>query len=440
MTEIQRVAGMQDILPTDQRYWRYLIQTGSEVAHQFGFQQMDVPVLEYSHLFVRGVGSASDFFVNKEMYTILEEDGVSLTLRPEFTAGLVRAYIENGMQNWVQPVKLFSVGPIFRRERPQAGRFRQHSQFNVEIMGETDPAADVEAMMLAMTLFHRLGFRGLTFQLNSTGCPVCKPVYVQKLLTFLADHLHNLSPIDQERLRRNPLRILDSKEPGMNTLLANAPHIADHLCADCADHFAELRRLLDHLGQAYTINFRLVRGIDYYVKTVFEVWAEGIGAQAALCGGGRYDGLAEAIGGPSTPGVGFGAGIDRIVLTMQAWGVEPPPAAPVPILVAHFGGDTKLAAAALALRLRHAHIPTRLAFARERRSLKSQMREANKLHVRFVLILGESEVAANKVVVRPLDGGEQATVSLAAGELERWLQQALAADPPEPNVGAAQDE
>ncbi len=427
MTEIQRATGMQDILPADQRYWRYLIQTGSEVAHQFGFQQIDVPVLEYSHLFVRGVGVASDFFVNKEMYSIVEEDGVSLTLRPEFTAGIVRAYIENGMQNWVQPVKLFTVGPIFRRERPQAGRFRQHSQFNVEIMGETDPAADVEVMMLAMTMFQRLGFRGLAFQLNSTGCPVCKPVYVEKLRAFLATHLGHLSRIDQERMQRNPLRILDSKEPGMDDLLADAPHIADHLCADCADHFAELRRLLDHLGQAYTINFRLVRGIDYYVKTVFEVWAEGIGAQAALCGGGRYDGLAEAIGGPSTPGVGFGAGIDRIVLTMQMWGIEPPPALDVPVLVAHFGGETKMAALTLALRLREAHIPARLAFAREHRSLKSQMREANKLNARFVLILGESELAANEVVVRPLDGGKQMTVSLVAGELERWLCQALTA-------------
>ncbi len=426
MTEIQRVTGMQDILPMAQRYWRHLIQTGSEVAHQFGFQPIDVPVLEYTHLFVRGVGEASDFFVNKEMYTIVEEDGVSLTLRPEFTAGIVRAYVENGMQNWVQPVKLFTVGPIFRRERPQAGRFRQHSQYNAEIMGETDPAADVEVMMLAMTLFQRLGFRGLTFQLNSTGCPACKPVYVEKLRAFMADHLQSLSPVDRERMQRNPLRILDSKEPGMEKLLANAPHIADHLCADCADHFAELRQHLDHLGQAYTINFRLVRGIDYYVKTVFEVWAEGIGAQAALCGGGRYDGVAEAIGGPSTPGVGFGAGIDRIVLTMQTWGIEPPPAPEVPILVAHFGGDTKTAALALAFRLRQAQFPTRLAFARERRSLKSQMREANKLNVRYVLILGESELAANAVVVRPLDGGAQVTVSLAEEQLEQWLRQALA--------------
>lgn len=426
LTEIQRVTGMQDILPADQQYWRHLIQTGSEAAYESGFQQIDVPVLEYTHLFVRGVGVASDFFVNKEMYTIVEEDGVSLTLRPEFTAGIVRAYVEHGMQNWVQPVKLFTVGPIFRRERPQAGRFRQHSQFNVEILGETDPAADVEVMMLAMTMFHRLGFRGLTFQLNSTGCPVCKPVYVEKLRAFLADHLSTLSPIDRERMQRNPLRILDSKEPGMEKLLANAPHIVDHLCADCADHFTELRQLLDCLGQAYSINFRLVRGIDYYVKTVFEVWAEGIGAQAALCGGGRYDGLAEAIGGPHTPGVGFGAGIDRIVLTMQAWGIAPPSPPEVPIMVTHFGGETKTAAVTLAYRLRQAHIPTRLAFARERRSLKSQMREANKLNVRLVLILGESELANNTVVIRPLDGGEQVTVSLADEDLERWLRQALA--------------
>ena len=425
LTSIQRLAGMQDILPDAQRYWRYLIQTGTEVAQEFGFQQIDVPILEATQLFVRGVGTASDFFVNKEMYTIEEEDGESITLRPEYTAGLVRAYIENGMQNWVQPVKLFSFGPIFRRERPQAGRFRQHSQFDVEIMGETDPAADVEVMMLAMTMLQRIGFRGLTFQLNSTGCPICKPVYVEKLRAYLTDHMEKLAPIDQERMRRNPLRILDSKEAGMDALLADAPHIINSLCADCTDHFAELRRLLDKLEQPYSINFRLVRGIDYYVKTVFEVWAEGIGAQAALFGGGRYDGLAEAIGGPHTPGVGFGAGIDRIALTMAAWGIEPPPAFAIPVFIAHFGGETKSAAVALAFRLRRAHVPARVAFAHARRSMKSQMREANKLDARYVLILGESELAANSVVVRPLDGGEQTTLSLAGSVLEDWLRLAL---------------
>lgn len=420
MSNIQRIKGTQDVLPEDRRYWDLVIATASQLAQRYGFQQVDVPIIEYTELFVRGVGTASDFFVQKEMYTLEEEDNTSLTLRPEFTAGLVRAYLENGLSNWPQPVKLFTIGPIFRRERPQAGRYRQHSQFNCEILGETDPAADLEAMMLAMNLYRQLGFKGLTFQLNSTGCPQCKPGYVARLRDYLADHLDKLAPVDQERLRRNPLRILDSKEKQMETILADAPHIVDHLCPDCADHFAELRRLLEALGQSYTVNFRLVRGIDYYVKTVFEVWAEGIGAQAAVCGGGRYDGLAEAIGGPSTPGVGFGSGIERIILALREQGIAPPPTYAPPVLLAHFGGETKVAAVKLAFDLRTAGIGARLAFARQRRSLKSQMREADKQGARYVLILGESEVANGVVAVKPMAGGEQFT--LAIDELVGWLQ------------------
>ncbi len=421
MTAIQRPKGMQDVLPDDRRYWDWIIATGTRMAQQYGFQRLDVPVLEFTHLFARGMGEASDVFVQKEMYTIEEPDGESITLRPEFTAGLVRAYIENGLTNWPQPVKLFTIGPIFRRERPQAGRYRQHSQFDAEILGETDPAADLEVMMLAMNLYRALGYKGLTFQLNSTGCPACKPLYMEQLKSYLAAQAGRLAPIDQERLSRNPLRVLDSKEPGMDALLLKAPHIIDYLCADCADHFRELRAMLEALGQSYTINFRLVRGIDYYTKTVFEVWAEGIGAQAAVCGGGRYDGLAEAIGGPPTPGVGFGSGIERIVLGLQEQGIAPPPAPQPQVMLLHFGGKTKTAAVKLTYQLRQAGIGARLAFAREKRSLKSQMREANKYAVRYALILGESEVEWGMVTVRPLQGGDQ--LELPQAELAAWLNE-----------------
>ncbi|MFQ5421027.1 MAG: histidine--tRNA ligase [Anaerolineae bacterium] len=413
MTTIQRAKGMQDILPKDRRYWNWVIAAGSDLAQRYGFQRLDVPIIEYTDLFARGVGTASDFFVQKEMYTIAEPDGTSVTLRPEFTAGIVRAYIQNGMASWSQPVKLFTVGPIFRRERPQAGRYRQHSQFDCEILGETDPAADLEVMMVAMNLYRDLGYQGLTFQLNSTGCPECKPVYVAALKAFLADHMDKLADIDKERIKRNALRVLDSKEPGMDELLAGAPHIIDYLCEDCATHFADLRGLLEALGQSYTINFRLVRGIDYYTKTVFEVWAQGIGAQAAVCGGGRYDGLSEAIGGPATPGVGFGSGIERIVLGLKEQGMEPPASSQPGILIAHFGGKTKTAAVQLAFQLRDAGLGTRLAFARNRRSMKSQMREANRHQAKTVLILGESEVEEGMVTVRPLDGGDQFRVVLS---------------------------
>lgn len=420
MTKIQRATGVQDVLPQERRYWDYVTKTAVDLARRYGFERVDLPILEYTELFARGMGEGSDVFVQKEMYTIAEPDGSSITLRPEFTAGFVRAYIENGMGSWPQPVKLYTLGPIFRRERPQAGRFRQHSQFNCEILGEMDPAADLEVMMLAMNLYRTLGYQGLTFQLNSTGCPQCKPAYIDKLKAYLADHLDRLAEIDKERMKRNPLRVLDSKEPGMEELLADAPHIADHLCDDCADHFADLRTLLDELDQSYTINFRLVRGIDYYTKTVFEVWAEGIGAQAAICGGGRYDGLAEDIGGPPTPGVGFGSGIERIVLGLQEQGMAPPPLPQPPVLVAHFGGETKEAAVKLTYRLRAAGVGTRLAFARGRRSMKSQMREADKQDARFVLIVGGDEIENEFVTVRPLDGGEQTEV--ANDQIVAWLQ------------------
>jgi histidyl-tRNA synthetase len=252
---------------------------------------------------------------------------------------------------------------------------------------------------------------------------VCKPAYIDKLKAYLTGHLDKLADIDKERLNKNPLRVLDSKERGMDELLAGAPHIADHLCDDCRDHFAEVRALLDELDQGYTLNFRLVRGIDYYTKTVFEVWQEGIGAQSALCGGGRYDGLAEDIGGPPTPGVGFGSGIERIILGMKEQGIEVAPAEPLPVLVAHFGGATKPAAVKLAQSLRAAGIGARLAFTRQSRSMKSQMREADRHAARFVLIVGEDELANGRVTVRPLAGGEQAQVSLA--EIVGWLQERL---------------
>ena len=419
MPAIQRAQGMQDVLPSDRYYWDWVIATATDLAYRYGFQRIDTPILEDTNLFERGVGTASDFFVQKEMYTIEESDGSSLTMRPEFTAGMVRAYIQNGMSSWSQPVKLFTIGPAFRRERQQAGRYKQHSQFNAEILGEIDPAADLEVMMLAMNWCRALGYKNLPIQLNSTGCSECKPVYVAALTAYLQDHLAKLAPIDQERMKRNPLRVLDSKESGMDELLAQAPHIIDYLCEDCNTHFADLRSLLDALDQSYTINFRLVRGIDYYTKTVFEVWAEGIGAQSAVFGGGRYDGLAEAIGGASTPGVGFGSGIERVILGLKEAGIEAPAPPQPSVLIAHFGGATKEAAVQLAFQLREAGVGTRLAFTRTRRSLKSQMREANRFDAQMVLIVGESELAEAKVAVRPLNGGEQMLISMS--EVTNWL-------------------
>jgi histidyl-tRNA synthetase len=271
-----------------------------------------------------------------------------------------------------------------------------------------------------MNLHRELGYKDLTFQLNSTGCPECKPGYVAELRRYLGQHEEKLNPIDKERIRRNPLRVLDSKEEGMEALLAMAPHIIDYLCEDCASHFADLRQLLDALDQPYEINFRLVRGIDYYTKTVFELWDKAIGAQASLCGGGRYDGLSEAIGGPKAPAVGVGIGIERIILGLKAQGIAAPETGRPEVLVTHFGGATKQAAVELLFALLAEGIRARLAFARDKRSMKSQMREADRLGVAYAAIIGDDELNNQSVTIRKMDSGQQETVATTAAA--EWIK------------------
>ncbi|MCS7061819.1 MAG: histidine--tRNA ligase, partial [Anaerolineae bacterium] len=380
MSRFKRVKGMQDILPEEEAFWSHVTETAQSIARRFGFNRLETPVLETTALFARGVGEDTDI-VSKEMYTFIDraregEEGDSLTLRPEFTAGVMRAYIENGLSSRPQPQKLYSIGPIFRRERPQKLRYRQFHQFNAEIIGSADPAADLEILLMAYTLYRELGFKNLNFQLNSTGDPQCKPRYVEALKAYLVPHADKLAPTDRDRLQRNPLRVLDSKERETQPYLADAPRMLDYLNDDCRIHFDELRSYLDALEIPYTLNHRLVRGLDYYTKTVFELWGEGLGAQAALCGGGRYDGLIELLGGPPTPGVGFATGIERIVHSMHEQRIVPP-ALPRPRLFVAYQGETaKLAAVTLAARLRLHGIGVRIAL--DGRSLKAQLRDADR--------------------------------------------------------------
>ncbi len=386
-------------------------------AALFGLQQIDPPIFEETGLFVRSVGEGTDI-VDKEMYSFQDKGGAEITLRPEFTAGIMRAYIEHGMHVLPQPVKLYTIGPIFRYERPQAGRFRQHHQFNIEMLGEMDPAVDVEVMSVAWTLLTRLGYRGLHFQLNSTGCPQCRPAYRQALIDYFKAYEDRLNDIDQRRLAINPLRLLDSKEEAAQPLLNAAPHSADYLCDECRTHLAALRIYLDTLNMPHTINFRLVRGLDYYTKTVFEVWAEGIGAQAAVCGGGRYDGLIQALGGPPTPGIGFGMGIERVIASLKAQDLRPP-ALPAPrVQVSPLGEAARLPALRLTTELRERGIGALLAFGG--RSLKSQLKNANKAGVTYTLILGDNELAQGVVVVRNMATSQQETISLDS--VIDWLQ------------------
>ncbi len=415
----QAPRGTQDILPADRPYWRYVTEQMHAVAALFGLQQIDTPIFEETGLFVRSVGEGTDI-VDKEMYSFQDKGGDEITLRPEFTAAVMRAYIEHGMHVLPQPVRLYSIGPIFRYERPQAGRYRQHHQFNVEMLGEMDPAVDLEVMSVAWTLLTRLGYRGLSFQLNSTGCPreECRPRYRAALVSYFAAHEEGLNEVDRRRLAINPLRLLDSKEEAAQPLLNAAPHSIDYLCDECATHLATLRGYLEALGMPYAINFRLVRGLDYYTKTVFEVWAEGIGAQSAVCGGGRYDKLIEMLGGPPTPGIGFAMGIERIILALKQQGIVPP-ALPAPrVQVSPLGEPARIAALKLVRDLRAAGIGALVAVGG--RGLKAQLKAADKAGVAFTLILGDAELANGVIMARDMASSQQETVALA--DVVEWLQ------------------
>lgn len=423
----QAPRGTNDILPEDWPYWRHITATIERLAGLYGFERIDPPIFEVTELFERGAGAGADVMVQKEMYTFEDNGETSLTLRPEFTAGIMRAYLEHGMKVKPSPVKLYSIGPIFRQERPQAGRYRQHTQWNVEVLGELDPAVDFEVMSIAYNLFADLGFQNLAFQINSIGCPRCRPAHIAALVAYFSAHSDRLSEVDKRRLAINPLRLLDSKEEGVQGLIEDAPRSIDYLCDECRKHFATLRGYLDDAGLSYTVNTRLVRGFDYYTKTVFEVWAEGIGAQAAVCGGGRYDGLIELLGGPATPGIGFGSGIERQILTLKAQGIAPPPVAAPRVQVSYIGRDeigrqAKQAAVALASELRRAGVGALLPFGD--RSLKSQLKSADRAQVSYVIIIGEGELTSGQVTVRSLADGEQQPVDRSA--VLEWLQDRLA--------------
>ncbi|MCK4450286.1 MAG: histidine--tRNA ligase, partial [Anaerolineae bacterium] len=312
-------------------------------------------------------------------------------------------------------------GPCFRYERPQAGRYRQHHQFNVEAIGEQDPAVDLEVMSVAWHLYEDLGFKGLSFQLNSIGCPKCRPDFLKVLVEYYRGHIDDICDDCRRRLERNPLRLLDCKTKSCQPIIDAAPNMREHLCDECAEHFQTLLGYLDSLGRPYTLSHRLVRGLDYYTKTVFEVWAEGIGAQNAVCGGGRYDGLAEVLGGPPTPGVGFGSGLERIILVMEQLGVEVPPLPAPRVFLAHLGPQARREALRLADALRRADVGTWLPFGE--RGLRSQLREAGKRAMRYVVILGEDELASGTAMVRDMQAGEQTSVELA--ELVEWLRVAV---------------
>jgi histidyl-tRNA synthetase len=412
--------GTRDILPAERGAFIRLERIGADLAARYGYRPIETPLFEQVAVFERGVGQVTDI-VEKELFRIAPrtEDGEVWALRPEPTAGIVRAYVQHGMQTLPQPVKLTLTGPMFRYDRPQAGRFREFWQFDVEAIGDPGPAIDAELIELADRFYRDAGIQDPEILLNSIGDATCRPAYVAELAAYYRGHLDELPALERQRLERNPLRLLDSKEPVMVALSAGAPQITDRLCGPCAEHFAGVRAHLDALGVAYRLEPRLVRGLDYYTRTAFEVYPRGVaGQQSALGGGGRYDGLVELLGGKPTPGIGFGLGLDRILLALEAQGTSPTPEpSPVAVVV---GADPAATADRLriATLLRAAGIPARAELGQ--RKLGKQLESAAKERAHFAVILGD-ELADGQVQLKDLDAGSQKLVAVAdlVRELER---------------------
>ncbi len=396
--------GTSDILPEDQKYWRYVETTAISLCQLYGFRRLDTPLFEESELFSRSVGEGTDI-VEKEMYTFNDRGGTLLTLRPEGTAPVCRAYLERGMHNLPQPVRLYYFCPVFRYERPQAGRFRQHHQFGIEVLGDGDASVDAEVIEVGWQLMANLGLKELSLLINSIGDGRCRPTYLEALKGYYGAHYGNLCPDCRTRLERNPLRLLDCKQEGCQLLAEEAPLSTDYLCTDCADHWKRLQCHLDAIPIPYRVDHRLVRGLDYYTRTVFELQPPEEGGQSTLCGGGRYDGLIEQLGGQPIPGIGFAAGMERLVLNLKRQEV-PVPDEPSPrYLVATAGLNTRDQAFQLAARIRSSGAGAILS--KSSRSLKGQLRQANSLGIPYVVILGEEELAQGTLTVRDMGTGSQ---------------------------------
>jgi histidyl-tRNA synthetase len=406
----QAARGTADILPADQPYWRYVEKVIADITQTYGYQRIDTPVFEDTGLFRRSVGEYTDI-VQKEMYTFKDLSGKSMTLRPEGTAPVCRAYLEHGMQNLPQPVKLFYLAPIFRYERPQAGRLREHHQFGCEAIGEADPAIDAELIDIAWQFYKSLGLENISLQLNSIGCKECRPKYLAALKKHYAKNTSILCADCQIRLEKNPLRLLDCKQSACQPVANTAPISTDYLCPACAEHFKHLQKYLDLIAIPFTLNHRLVRGLDYYTRTVFEVYPPGGGSQSVIGAGGRYDGLIEELGGKPTPGIGFGIGIERIILNLKKQGVSVPPPPSLRVLIAFMGDKAREASVKLAADLRRAGISA--VTAAGAKSLKAQLRQANTLNVAHTIIIGEDEIKAGTVTLRDMLNARQETIQLS---------------------------
>jgi histidyl-tRNA synthetase len=400
----QAPRGTSDLLPDEQKYWRYIEDRAVALARHYGYGRIDTPAFEDSALFVRSVGAGTDI-VEKEMYTFQDRGGDSMTLRPEGTAPVCRAYLEHGMHNLPQPVRLYYFCPVFRYERPQAGRFRQHHQFGVEVLGDADPSVDAEVVELAWRLMLSLGLRDIGLLLNSIGDPQCRPAYIAALKAYYSGHHHLICPDCRHRLEHNPLRLLDCKVETCRELGESAPRSVEHLCPACQEHWDKLQQYLATMHVPYQVDHRLVRGLDYYTRTVFEVQPLEGGAQSTICGGGRYDGLIQQLEGRPTPGIGFATGMERLALNLKRSGVAVPEEPAPRYLVANVGDVARSAALELAAQIRQAGVGAILSSGS--RTLRGQLRQANALGIPYVVILGDDELQRGEVVVRDMAASTQ---------------------------------
>ena len=403
------VKGTQDVLPNESFKVQYLENSMIDIARNYGFKEIRTPVFEHTELFQRGVGDTTDV-VQKEMYTFLDKGERSITLRPEGTAGAIRSFLEHGLFNEPLPQKLCYITSCYRYEKPQAGRLREFHQFGVECVGTASPAADAEVIALAADIFDFLGVDGLSLEINSIGCPECRKEYHNALKKYFEENKAELCSTCLERLDRNPMRILDCKSPVCQSIAKDAPKVLDFLCEDCKEHFRKTQEYLDVMGVEYTVNPTIVRGLDYYTRTVFEFVSNEIGAQGTVCGGGRYDGLCKELGGNDTPALGFGMGIERLLLLIENKKIELPEEPKCNLYIAPMGAQASLLAAKIARELRQEGL--NISFDVADRSVKAQMKYANKLGAQYTVVLGDSEIESGKVKVKNMQTKEETEIEL----------------------------
>ena len=417
-TKVQRPKGTADVIPGEVHLWHYVENMLKDTAHLFGFEEMRTPVFEHTEVFQRGVGETTDV-VQKEMYTFLDKGDRSITLKPEGTAGTVRSYLENGIHGKGAPFKCFYITPVFRYEKPQAGRLREHHQFGVECFGADSFSADSEIISLVYTFLRKLSVDSIV-RINSIGCPKCRPNYNEKLKEYFRAHEEELCETCRERLEKNPMRIIDCKSPVCKKIAEDAPRSIDYLCEECHDHFEGVKQSLTDMGIPFEIDKNIVRGLDYYTKTVFEFIGTGLGSQSTVCGGGRYDGLVEQLGGPKTAGIGFGCGLVRLIMTAKAAGHNFPEPFSVDVALVSADEEGARHCRKLAFQLRQVGVSCEIDLCN--RGVKAQMKHADRIMAKHTIVIGSTELENGEANIKIMKTGENVPVKLDAESIAKVVK------------------